>query len=95
VEEHRTRDAVSLTNRVVIEVHTASFRAVRGYTVVGCIADEIAFWRSEESANPDTEILNGLRPGQYTLYGDGTNTPYYWVWVPSGVTAPSPPPLRR
>ena len=55
--EHRTREAIYLTNRVVIEVHTASFRAVRGYTVVGCIADEIAFWRSEESANPDTEIL--------------------------------------
>jgi hypothetical protein len=33
--------------------------------------------------------------GQYTLYGDGRGTPYYWVWAPSGVTSPPPPPLPR
>jgi hypothetical protein len=54
---------------MIIEVHTASFRAVRGYTVVACIADEVAFWRSDESANPDVEILNGLRPGMATVPG--------------------------
>ena len=67
--ERRTREALYLTNRIVLEVHTASFRAVRGYTVVGCVADEIAFWRSEDSANPDTEILTGLRPGMATIPG--------------------------
>jgi hypothetical protein len=67
--ERRTREAIYFTNRVVIEVHTASFRAVRGYTVVACIADEVAFWRSDESANPDVEILNGLRPGMATVPG--------------------------
>jgi hypothetical protein len=30
--------------------------------------------------------------GRYVLYGDGTKVPYYWVWTPSGVTAPMPPP---
>ena len=31
--------------------------------------------------------------GRYQLYGDGTRTPYYWVWVPSGSsTVPPPPP---
>jgi hypothetical protein len=54
---------------MIIEVHTASFRAVRGYTVVACIADEVAFWRSDESANPDVEIPNGLRPGMATVPG--------------------------
>ena len=30
--------------------------------------------------------------GQYRLYGDGTATsPYFWVWVPMGITAPAPP----
>ena len=30
--------------------------------------------------------------GQYRLYGNGSTTsPYYWVWVPTGVTAPAPP----
>ena len=65
--ESRTKDTIHLTNRVTIEVHTANFRAVRGYTVIGAICDEIAFWRSEDSANPDTEILNGLRPGMATV----------------------------
>jgi hypothetical protein len=63
------REAVELSNRTVIEVHTASFRAVRGYTVACCIADEIAFWRSEDSANPDHEIINAIRPAMATLDG--------------------------
>jgi hypothetical protein len=33
------------------------------------LADETAFWRSEESANPDSEILNALRPGMATIPG--------------------------
>ena len=28
---------------------------------------EIAFWRSEESANPDTEVINAIRPGMSTI----------------------------
>jgi len=67
--ERRTKDAIHLVNGIVIEVHTANFRAVRGYTLIGAICDEIAFWRSDESANPDTEILNGLRPGMATVPG--------------------------
>jgi hypothetical protein len=63
----RTQDTIELSNRVVIEVHTANFRAIRGYTIIAAICDEIAFWRSEESASPDTEILNGLRPGMATI----------------------------
>jgi hypothetical protein len=65
--ESQTKEAINLTNRISIEVHTANFRAVRGYTVVAAICDEIAFWRSEDSASPDTEILNGLRPGMATV----------------------------
>jgi hypothetical protein len=34
--------------------------------------------------------------GQYVLAGDGTTaSPYYWVWVPTGATAPTPPPAPR
>jgi hypothetical protein len=64
-----TAEAFELTNRVVIEVGTASFRASRGYTYAAILADEVAFWRSEDSLNPDIEILRALRPGMTTIPG--------------------------
>jgi hypothetical protein len=77
--ESRTAEAIHLNNRISIEVHTASFRAVRGYTLIGVIADEVAFWRSDESANPDLEIIAALRPGMATVPGAlllGISSPY-------------------
>lgn len=65
----RDRETLELTNRAAIEVHTASFRSTRGYTAAAVIADEIAFWRSEDSANPDHEIIAALRPALATLGG--------------------------
>jgi hypothetical protein len=29
--------------------------------------------------------------GRWQLYGDGRTTQYYWVWIPAGVTPPTPP----
>ncbi len=77
--EHRTAEAIALTNRITIEVHTASYRAVRGYTVVAAILDEVAFWYGEESLNPDTEILTALRPAMATIPNAlllGISSPY-------------------
>lgn len=70
--------ALELTNGIVIEIHTSSFRSIRGYSVVACLADEIAFWRSDESANPDREIVNAVRPSLATTNGLllGFSTPY-------------------
>lgn len=65
----QTRESITLSNRIVIEVHTASFKAVRGYTLVGVICDEIAFWWDGDAANPAAEILAGLRPGMATVPG--------------------------
>ena len=63
-------ESIVLSNRVVIEVRTASFRTTRGYTFAAVLCDEIAFWRQEEtSANPDVEILRALRPGMTTIPG--------------------------
>jgi len=67
--ERQTADAIDLTNRVTIEIHTASFRSVRGYSIVGAVLDEVAFWRSEDSVNPDREIVNALRPALSTVPG--------------------------
>ena len=36
-------EAFELVNNVVIEVATASYKAVRGYTLAGVLADEAAF----------------------------------------------------
>jgi hypothetical protein len=34
--------------------------------------------------------------GRYELVGEGSReAPYYWVWLPTGATAPPPPPLPR
>ena len=32
-----------------------------------------------------------FREGRWQLYGDGGATQYYWVWIPSGMTPPTPP----
>ncbi|MDA1101678.1 MAG: hypothetical protein O2967_22180 [Proteobacteria bacterium] len=67
--ERITADAIDLSNGISIEVHTASFRTVRGYTVVAALCDETAFWRDDSSANPDREILDALRPAMATIPG--------------------------
>ena len=66
----QTAESLTLTNGVVIEIHTASFRVTRGYSLVAAICDEIAFWRSDDTfANPAEEILRALRPGLSNLHG--------------------------
>ncbi|MBT4905930.1 MAG: hypothetical protein HON62_03545 [Rhodospirillaceae bacterium] len=67
--ERETADTIEFAGQVSIEVHTASFRTARGYTIIAALCDELAFWRSDESANPDVEIINALRPGMATVPG--------------------------
>jgi hypothetical protein len=65
----RLKESIELNNRIKVEIHTSSFRAVRGYTIVGAICDEVAFWPSEDSARPDIETLTALRPAMATVPG--------------------------
>jgi hypothetical protein len=63
-------ETITLSNRVTIEIATASFRTARGYSFAAVLCDEVAFWRSDESsANPDIEILRALRPGLASIPG--------------------------
>ena len=63
-------EQIVLSNRVVIEIATASFRTARGYSFAAVLADEVAFWRQEESsANPDVEIMRAVRPGMASIPG--------------------------
>jgi hypothetical protein len=61
-------EAIEFTNRASIEVHTASMRAVRGYTLSAVICDEIAYWLTD-GVSPDEEIIAALRPALATLGG--------------------------
>jgi hypothetical protein len=66
--ESETRETIRLRNRVVIEVHTASFRTTRGYTIVAALLDELAYWQTDElSADPDVEVINAVKPGMATI----------------------------
>jgi hypothetical protein len=58
---------VKLSNGTSIEIHTARISSPRGRTFACVLCDEIAFWRSDESAHPDVEVLNAIRPGLATL----------------------------
>ena len=64
-------EAIVLTTGIALEVRSASFRALRGVTLVGCVCDELAFWYDDSggSMNPDSEILDALRPGLATTGG--------------------------
>jgi hypothetical protein len=64
---NETLESITLSNRVRIEVHTASFRSLRGYSVALAILDECAFFPTGDSAEPDTEIVNALRPAMATI----------------------------
>ena len=68
--ERETASEIDLTNGITIEIATASYRTVRGRTLIACLADEIAFWRTDEgAANPDSEILAAIRPAMATIPG--------------------------
>ncbi|MBO0906534.1 hypothetical protein [Jiella sonneratiae] len=66
---NKTAETISLSTGVDLEVRSASYRTARGITAVAAIGDEAAFWRSDNSANPDTEILNAIRPALATTGG--------------------------
>jgi hypothetical protein len=62
-------ESIELNNGVIIEVATCSYRTVRGRTIIAALCDEVAFWPSEDSASPDYEVLDALRPGMATVPG--------------------------
>ena len=62
----QTNDLIELTNRINIEITTASFQTIRGRTLVAALCDEIAFW-SSEGASPDNAVLSAIRPALGTI----------------------------
>jgi hypothetical protein len=65
-----TADTITLSNGIAIECRSASFRTIRGATLVAAICDELAFWRTnDESRNPDREVLDAVRPALASVGG--------------------------
>lgn len=60
-------EGFDLSGGVSIEVATSSFRSVRGYSICVALADECCFWSSDDSAEPDYEVINALRPGMANI----------------------------
>lgn len=56
------KDAIELSNGVIVEVITASTAAPRGRAYVLAIVEEAAFLPTDQSVNPDVELLRALRP---------------------------------
>ena len=63
-----TADSIVLRNSIAIETGVASYKSVRGYTLICSILDEASFFRTaEDSANVDTEIVRALEPAMATV----------------------------
>ena len=62
----RRKEGVDLRNGISIEIHTANYAAVRGYTLCAAICDEVAFWSDDASANPGKEVIDALKPAMLT-----------------------------
>ena len=83
------------TSHVVRAVALAGLVLITASFLSGCV------YRKETTtpaASPATTVVVtqpqrtvSYPEGRYELYG-GRTTPYYWVWVPAGVTPPAPPP---
>jgi hypothetical protein len=70
---------LDLTNGARIVVYTNNFRSVRGRSLRCVILDEVAFYRSEDSANPDKELYDALEPSLGRVPGSiliGISSPY-------------------
>jgi len=65
--ERETAEAFDLNNSTSIEIMAASYRSLRGYTVISALLDELAFWPTDDSANPDTEIIAAIKPAMATI----------------------------
>jgi hypothetical protein len=74
-----TSKGLELSTGVELIVLASDFRSVRGRSIACVVLDEVAFYRDENSSNPDLEVYQALTPSLATLPGAmliGISTPY-------------------
>jgi hypothetical protein len=57
-----TAGEIRLRGNIVISIHAANHRSIRGRTVLAAVFDETAFWRDAESTSPDIEVYRAVLP---------------------------------
>ena len=67
----REQAKIDLSTGVVVETGVPNYRSIRGRSICVALIDEVAFLRSDESANPDFEIMHAIAPslGRFGLDG--------------------------
>lgn len=60
-------ETVKLTTRCDFRIVAMSLTAGRSRCVPAALLDETAFWRSDESATPDRDVIRGITPGMTTV----------------------------
>jgi hypothetical protein len=63
----KTADSIELANSVAIEVSTCSYRTIRGRSVCVAILDEVAFWKTPDSVNPEVEVWRAIQASMATF----------------------------
>jgi len=64
-----TRESLTLSNGVIVEVLSATIAAPRGRAYALVIIEEAAFLPADASANPDVELLRAVRPALARVRG--------------------------
>ncbi len=63
------KQSIVFANGIEIQVRAASSRGLRGVTLVGCVADEVASWYRSSGPNADKEIMTAVTPALLTTKG--------------------------
>jgi hypothetical protein len=64
-----TAEGLELNNQISLVVAANDFRSIRGRTIIACLMDECAYWRSDLSTNPDVEVYRSIRPALAAMPG--------------------------
>lgn len=79
VEKDPTAESIRLSTMVDIDIRAATISAGRGPSSPLAILDEVAFFRSDEAAHPDVEIVTGIKGSFANVRGAlliGASSPY-------------------